>query len=185
MEMKLPHSRLRRRLRNLLFSVEEFHVEKIYDNHTFITFTRFIRKYPRAVLMLMVNGGWTKAQKDCAGQRYIYFAKNFANPIGLHVHLTKLDEDSIVQAYPLLPFPARDEQFRKISYGLKFLNEIGLKTHIFVSGHWLTNNDTLEVCKSLGLTEVHVKKKHLQCSHIPEGITLKFVRNSMHDYACY
>lgn len=65
---------------------------------------------------------------------------------------------------------------------LKFLNEIGLEPRIFVSGHWLTNDDTLEVCRSLELTEVHVKKKRLQCSHIPEGVTLKYVRNSMHDY---
>jgi len=183
--MKRPHPRLRRRLRNLLFSVEEFHVERIYDNHVFITFTRFLRKYPEAVLMLMVNAKWTKAKKDNARERYEYLAKNFPNPIGLHVHLTDLDENSIVRAYPLLPLPTQHEQFRKISYGLKFLNEVGLETHVFVSGHWLTNDDTLEVCRKLGLTEVHAKRKRLQCAHTPRGMTLKLIRNSMHDYTCY
>jgi hypothetical protein len=133
-------------------------------------------------MLIVQNGGWMKAQKDLVCRRYKYLAVNFPNPIGLHVHLTELNENQIARTYPLLSFPTRDEQFTRISYGLKFLNEIGLEPRIFVSGHWLTNDDTLEVCRSLELTEVHVKKKRLQCSHIPEGVTLKYVRNSMHDY---
>lgn len=128
--MKRPYFRLRRRLRNLLFSVEEFHVERIYDRHVFFTFTRFLRKYPEAVLMLMVNAKYTKAQKASVCERYKCLAKNFPNPIGLHVHLTDLDENSIVHAYPLIPLPTQDEQFRKISYGLRFLSEVGLETHV-------------------------------------------------------
>lgn len=183
--MKRPHPRLRRRLLNLVFSVEEFHVERIYDNHVFITFTRFLRKYPTAVLMLMVNARWTKAQKDHVRERYKFLANHLPNPVGLHVHLTDLHENAIATIYPALPLPTQDEQFKRISYGLKFLNSIGLETHLFVSGHWLTNDVTLGVCRKLGLTEVHVKKKYLRCSHIPKGMTLKFVRNAMHDYACY
>ena len=174
------HLRLRRRIKNLLCEVEEFHVEKIYDDQCFITLTRFIRKYPKAVLMLMVEDeGWTELQKNCAYRKYKQLASNFPNEIGLHVHLTGL------HGQPLLPLPKNEEQHRKISYGLKFLNKIGLNSHVFASGRWSTNNDTLEVCKYLGLTEVHVKKEHLSCSRIPEGITLKYVRNFMHDYACY
>jgi hypothetical protein len=181
--LSTQYRRIRRHLRNLVFSVEEFHVEKVYVDHYFIRFTHFLGKYPKAVLMLMVqNGGWTKAQKDCVRGRYKHLVMNFPNPIGLHVHLTELNENQIARMYPLLPFPTRNEQNRKISYGLKFLNEIGLEPRIFVSGHWLINDDTLKVCRSLELTEVHVKKKRLQCSRIPEGVTLKYVRNSMHDY---
>lgn len=174
------HLRLRRRIRNLLYEVEEFHVEKIYDDQCLITFTRFIRKYPKAVLMLMLEDkGWTELQKNYAERRYKQLASNFPNEIGLHVHLTGL------HGQPLLPLPKREEQHRKISYGLKFLNKIGLNPHIYASGRWSTNNDTLEVCKYLALTEVHVKKEHISYSRIPQGITLKYVRNFMHDYACY
>ena len=183
--MKRPITRLRRRLLNFMFSVEEFHVERIYDNHVFVTFTRFLRKYPKAVLMLMVDAKWTTAQKLHVCERYKFLANHFSNPVGLHVHLTELDENAIASVHSVFPLPSHGEQFKRISYGLKFLKGIGLETHVFVSGHWLTNDDTLEVCKKLGLTEVHVKEKRLQYTQIPKGLVLKTVRNSMHDFGCY
>ena len=171
---KLPEH-VRSKLRGKFLYTDEIHIERIEE--TYSKLVKWLRNHRETMLMLTFSP--RKPSKKTLNL-YKELISVFPNPVGLHVHIC----DDLYS--PPLPLPSGFKQYEVIKSGLEYLRKLGVETRDFTSGHWSYNEATFIVCKQLGLTNVHIRCKHIpeitEKYGIPKGIRLIPVVRHLHDY---
>jgi hypothetical protein len=171
---KLPES-IRTRIAFRLLRREEIHIEQI--ERTYNRLYKWLRHHRETRLMLCFS---PVKPTEMVLKSYSRLITSFPNSVGLHVHICN-DLGS-----PPLPLPSAGTQYERIKIGLGYLNELGIETEDFTSGHWSYDEGTFIACKRLGLTNVHIRCKYIpeltEKYGIPKGIRVIPVVRHVHDY---
>lgn len=171
---KIPQS-IKTRIALEVLSREEMHIEQI--ERTYKRMVKWLHHHPETRLMLTFS---PKKPTQRTLELYKELISTLPNLVGLHVHIC----DDLYS--PPLPLPGEGKQHEIIKTGLRSLSQLGVKTRDFTSGHWSYNAGTFEICKKLGLTNVHIRCKYIpemtEKYGIPKGIRLIPVIRHVHDY---
>ena len=125
------------------------------------------------MLMLTVQekGFGFPEHKDEIIQLYLKLMQTVTNPIGLHVHFSKGSFAKMASV----------KKLNMLKYGVNFMKKyLHIKVKDFYSGWSLYDNETVEQCKQVGLTNFHYKVSRKPT--IPDGVIAVPIRRWIHDF---
>lgn len=148
---------------------QEIHVERIYQNETWVKLQAYCLEHADVMLMLKVQYWDSPEQNKLVRARYGQLAE-LGNPLGLKVNIAI---DAEINTVPY------EDQYRVIRFGRDYLAGLGITVTHFAPGWWSFNMDTVQACKDVGFTHFHVWHKQAQPL---ENIEVVAVENYVHDW---